>query len=129
MTAMKKPLFLEIESISELHDWVQYPRPRHPLISIIDHADFYARRPKGDAMFKFGFYTISCKKCEGLMYYGKGLYDFGEGSLLFTAPGQVLGAGPDVKVEEGWALFIHPDLLHGTLLGKKMHEYSFFHYE
>jgi AraC-like DNA-binding protein len=26
-------------------------------------------------------------------------------------------------------LFIHPDLLHGTGLDKKMHEYNFFHYE
>ena len=48
---------------------------------------------------------------------------------MFTAPGQVLGAGPDIHVAEGWALFFHPDLLHGTSLGKKMHEYSFFHYE
>jgi len=121
--------YIDFESISELHDWVQYPRPLHPLISVIDHKDFYARRPKEDALFRFGFYTISCKKFEGLLYYGKSLYDFKEGSLLFTAPGQVIGPGIDVKVEEGWALFIHPDLLHGTSLGKKMHQYTFFHYE
>jgi AraC-like DNA-binding protein len=48
---------------------------------------------------------------------------------MFTAPGQVIGAGPDIHVDEGWALFFHSDLLHGTSLGKKMHEYSFFHYE
>ncbi|MES1160166.1 MAG: helix-turn-helix transcriptional regulator, partial [Bacteroidota bacterium] len=69
------------------------------------------------------------KKFEGLLKYGKSHYDFREGSLLFTAPGQVIGSGPDVKVEEGWALFIHPDLLHGTSLGKKMNQYTFFHYE
>ncbi len=32
-------------------------------------------------------------------------------------------------MEEGWALFFHPDLLHGTDLEKKLHQYSFFHYE
>lgn len=121
--------YIELESISDLHDLVQYPRPRHPLVSVIDHNDFYARRPKDTALFRFGFYTISCKKFEGLLYYGKGQYDFREGSLMFTAPGQVIGAGPDVKVDEGWALFIHPDLLHGTSLDKKMHQYSFFNYE
>jgi AraC-like DNA-binding protein len=121
--------YIDLESISDLHDLVQYPRPRHPLISVIDHTDFYARRPKGNALFRFGFYTISCKKFEGLLYYGKSHYDFREGSLLFTAPGQVIGSGPDIKVDEGWALFIHPDLLHGTDLGKKMHQYSFFNYE
>jgi len=31
--------------------------------------------------------------------------DFREGSLMFTAPGQVIGSGPDVNVDEGWALF------------------------
>jgi len=48
---------------------------------------------------------------------------------MFTAPGQAIGSGPNIKVDEGWALFIHPDLLHGTGLGKKMHQYSFFNYE
>jgi AraC-like DNA-binding protein len=121
--------YIDLESIGELHALVKYSQPRHPLISVIDHKDFYARRPKGNPLYRFGFYTISCKKVEGLLHYGKGHYDFKEGSLLFTAPGQVLGSGPHVKVEEGWALFIHPDLLHGTSLGKKMHEYTFFNYE
>lgn len=123
------PSYIDLDAISDLHDLVQYPRPRHPLISVIDHTDFYALRPKDSALYRFGFYTISCKRFEGLLHYGKGQYDFKEGSLLFTAPGQVIGTGPDVKVDEGWALFIHPDLLHGTSLGMKMHEYSFFQYE
>ncbi len=128
---MKKPTsnYIEIESISELHAMVQYSPPRHPLVSVIDHKDFYAKRPRSSDMYRFGFYTISCKKFKGLLYYGKSRYDFREGSLMFTAPGQVIGAGPDIKVEEGWALFFHPDLLRGTNLGKRMHEYSFFHYE
>ena len=121
--------YIDLASITDLHDLVQFPRPRHPLISVIDHTDFYAKRPKGKSLFRFGFYTISCKKFEGLLYYGKSQYDFREGSLLFTAPDQVIGSGPDIKVDEGWALFIHPDLVHGTSLGKKMHQYSFFNYE
>jgi len=63
------------------------------------------------------------------MKYGKGYYDFNEGSLMFTAPGQVIAPGPDVVVDEGWALFFHPDLIHGTDLGRKIHQYSFFNYE
>jgi len=122
--------YLDLQSISDLHKLVQYAPPRHPLISVIDHADFYARRPKQqDTLYRFGFYTISCKKFEGLLKYGKGYYDFSEGSLLFTAPGQVLSPAQDVIVEEGWALFIHPDLIHGTSLGKKIHQYNFFNYE
>ena len=122
--------YIDLQSISDLHRLVQYTPPKHPLISVIDHTDFYAKYPREkDAFYRFGFYTISCKKFEGLLKYGKGYYDFSEGSLLFTAPGQVLAPGPDVKVEEGWALFIHPDLIHGTDLGRKIHQYTFFNYE
>ena len=121
--------YIDLESISDLHALVQYTPPRHPLISVINHSDFYAKRPKTDALYRFGFYTISCKRFEGLLYYGKGHYDFNQGSLLFTAPGQVIGPGPDVKVDEGWALFIHPDLLHGSSLAPRMSSYTFFHYE
>ncbi len=121
--------YIDLQSISDLHKLVKYAPPKHPLISVIDHADFYARRPKTDGIYRFGFYTISCKKFEGLLKYGKGYYDFSEGSLLFTAPGQTITPGPDVTVDEGWALFIHPDLIYGTDLGKKIHQYSFFNYE
>jgi AraC-like DNA-binding protein len=121
--------YIDVQSISDLHKLVQYTSPKHPLVSVIDHADFYKNRPKENAFYRFGFYTISCKKFEGLLKYGKGYYDFSEGSLLFTAPGQVLAPGPEVNVEEGWALFIHPDLIHGIDLGRKIHQYSFFNYE
>src|SRR5882757_7523250 len=121
--------YIDLQSISDLHKLVKYAPPRHPLVSLINHTDFYEKRPKENAFYRFGFYIISCKKFEGLLKYGKGYYDFNEGSLMFTAPGQVIAPGPDVTVEEGWALFIHPDLLHGTDLGKKMHQYSFFNYE
>ena len=117
---------VNIESISDLHDMVKRPRPRHPLISVVDHTEFYTERPEEDSLYRFGFYAISCKKFEGLLHYGKSHYDFREGSLMFTAPGQVIGAGPDCEVHDGWAMFIHHDFLHGTALGRKMHEYSFF---
>ena len=122
--------YIDIKSISDLHRMVQYASPRHPLVSVIDHCDFYKNyHPKADVFYRFGFYIVSCKKFDGFLKYGKGHYDFNEGSLMFTSPDQVLGPGPDVIVEEGWALFIHPDLIHGTDLGKKIHQYSFFNYE
>lgn len=120
---------INIESIGELHDLVKRPRSRHPLISVVNHTEFYSGRPEEDSLYRFGFYAISCKKFEGLLHYGKSHYDFTEGSLMFTAPGQVIGGGPSCEVYEGWAIFIHPDLLHGTALGRKMYQYSFFHYE
>jgi len=121
--------YIDLESISELHQLVHHTPPRHPLVSLINHTDFYEKYQRTDAFYRFGFYTVSCKKFVGLLKYGKGNYDFNEGSLMFTAPGQVIAPGPEVTVDEGWVLFIHPDLIHGTELGKKIHQYSFFNYE
>jgi len=50
--------YIDLQSISDLHRLVEYTPPRHPLISVIDHADFYAKRPKGGCAYRFGFYTI-----------------------------------------------------------------------
>ena len=121
--------YIDLESISQLHAMVGFPPPRHPLISVITHTDFLSLRPLEDALYRFSFYTISCKRFEGLMHYGKSHYDFTEGSLLFTAPGQVIGTGPEIKADSGWVMFVHPDLLYGTSLGMKIHQYTFFHYE
>ena len=121
--------YIDLESISDMHQLMQHAAPKHPLVSLIDHSDFYEMRPKAEAIYRFGFYTISCKKFEGTLKYGRGNYDFNKGSLMFTAPGQVIAPGPNVTVDEGWALFVHPDLFHGTDLGRKIHQYSFFNYE
>jgi len=128
---MQKPdLFHHFESISELSRFLQAPEPAHPLVSVIaDHTDFYALRPRKHTVYRFGFYTISCKQLDGRLKYGRGHYDFSGGSLLFTAPEQQIAAGPEVSVDKGWALFIHPDLLYGTPLAKRMQDYHFFHYE
>jgi len=63
------------------------------------------------------------------MKYGKSYYDFNEGSLIFTAPNQVMSPGPGLPIKEGWGLFFHPDLLNRTELGRKIKDYSFFHYD
>ena len=58
-------------------------------------------------------------------------YDYQEGTLVFIAPGQIVGDddnGTRIQVK-GWALLFHPDLLLGTSLGRKMKDYSFFSYE
>jgi len=61
--------------------------------------------------------------------YGRSYYDFSEGSLMFTAPGQATTPISTPTLEEGWALFFHPDLIHHSPLSQKMDQYSFFNYE
>jgi AraC-like DNA-binding protein len=68
-------------------------------------------------------------KC-GDLRYGRNYYDYQEGTLVFVAPGQVMEIENDGQVYQpkGHALVFHPDLVHGTSLGRIIHEYNFFSY-
>ncbi|WP_343633953.1 helix-turn-helix domain-containing protein [Fluviicola sp.] len=124
-----KNKFVDIGSITEVHRFYKYGKPKHPLISVIDLTQTQVDRPDEEVSYRTSFYILMCKKITGTLKYGRSYYDFEEGSLMFTAPGQVITSGPEMEIEEGWGLFVHPDLLAGTDLGRKIREYSFFHYE
>jgi AraC family transcriptional activator of pobA len=101
----------------------------HPLVSIVDLSK---AAPRQGCRMYFGFYTIFLKdvKCGDLMY-GKETYDYQEGTLVFLAPGQVAGMNSNGETYQpkGYALIFHPDLVHGTALGKHIQDYTFFSYQ
>lgn len=101
----------------------------HPLVSVVDLSKADPRQ--GSRMY-FGFYTIFLKdvKC-GDMVYGRHTYDYQEGTLVFMAPGQVAGVNSNGETYQpkGYALVFHPDLIHGTTLGRHIQEYTFFGYQ
>lgn len=101
----------------------------HPLVSVVDLSKASPRQ--GSKMY-FGFYTVFLKevKCGDLMY-GRHTYDYQEGTLVFLAPGQVAGVNSSGETYQpkGYALVFHPDLIHGTALGRHIQEYTFFNYQ
>ena len=101
----------------------------HPLVSVVDLSKADPRQ--GSQMY-FGFYTIFLKEVKcGDMVYGRHTYDYQEGTLVFLAPGQVVGvkSNGETYQPKGYALVFHSDLIHGTSLGKHMQDYSFFSYQ
>jgi AraC-like DNA-binding protein len=118
-----------IKNISELHAILGYEKPKHPLITFVDLTMVKTEPQAEEVFFAMDFYAIVCKSFEGTLKYGRSTYDFQEGSLIFTLPGQIMSSSPNMKITEGWALYFHPDLLYGTDLAKRIKEYSFFHYE
>lgn len=101
----------------------------HPLVGVVDLSKAVPRQ--GSQMY-FGFYTIFLKEVKcGDLHYGRQTYDYQEGTLVFLAPGQVAGVNSKGKTYQpkGYALVFHPDLIHGTSLGKHIHDYTFFGYQ
>lgn len=101
----------------------------HPLVSVIDASTI---KPLRHVRKNIGFYVIYLKdiKCADLIKYGRKNYDFQEETLVFAAPGQVIGNDDTGEVFEpkGWWLTFQPELLHGTPLGRHIQDYTFFSY-
>jgi AraC family transcriptional regulator, transcriptional activator of pobA len=101
----------------------------HPLVSVVDLSK---ANPRQGARMYFGFYTVFLKdvKCGDLVY-GRHIYDYQEGTLVFLAPGQIAGVNSNGETYQpkGHALVFHADLIHGTNLGRHISDYTFFSYE
>jgi AraC-like DNA-binding protein len=106
----------------------------HPLVSILDLSKCPPRKWKAGTTVKmnFGVYGIFLKDVIcGDIRYGRNYYDYQEGTLVFVGPGQAW----DIEYEtsyyqpQGHVLIFHPDLIHGTSLGKIIQDYQFFSYQ
>jgi AraC family transcriptional activator of pobA len=119
---------LKIDSVAQ-YNVIRDITTKHPLVAVIDLSK---AQPMPAKTFNFGLYAIGLKEMDyGQLRYGRRDYDYQEGSLIFIAPGQVIGVQPGVEIlaQKGWALIFHPDLVNGTPLGKHIHDYSFFSYD
>lgn len=117
-------------SLTDAHQMLGLPKPRHPLVSLINgvNTQIMTNMPAGPHVLNY--YKISYKpKFTGKLRYGQGYYDFDEGGLLFASPGQIIGH-PDneAAVCSQHVLLIHPDLLLNYPLAKKIRQYGFFSY-
>jgi AraC family transcriptional activator of pobA len=120
---------IKINSISQLHEMLHFPKPVHPLISLNRNADMMVDKELLNQHFLFNFYKISFKKTlKGKMGYGQGYYDFDEGGMIFTAPNQLLTTSEEDAEYEGLSLMIHPDFIRNYALATKIKTYGFFSY-
>lgn len=122
---------IRIETISEYNALINQ-ETLHPLVSVIDVSKTATpTTPNKLASIYLGLYTVFLKEVKcGDLRYGKNTYDYQEGTLVFLAPGQVISVETNETsaVPKGYALAFHPDLIHGTHLGKHIHDYTFFSY-
>jgi AraC family transcriptional regulator, transcriptional activator of pobA len=118
---------LKLENISQYNS-MRGIETYNPLVSVIDMSK---AKPTQSARIHFGFYCVFLKEIKcGDLKYGCNYYDYQEGTLVFVAPGQVLGVNSYEYVQpKGWTLLFHPDLIRGTSLAHKIKDYTFFSYD
>ncbi|WP_366185860.1 AraC family transcriptional regulator [Flavobacterium ovatum] len=127
-----KSTFFKIKTISQLHDVLEYEKPCHPLITVLDLSKVAFTDEVVHKKVSVPFYNITLKtKTSNAFKYGRDFFDFTEGALL--------GVGPDQVIEidyisekgelEGWSLYFHPDIIRGSGLMEKLTDYGFFGYD
>lgn len=130
---MNKELF-HIETISQAHHIMGLPKPKHPLVTVVRTKNFRPMIDFREMKVVNHLYQITLKDLAcGNLYYGKNSYDYEEGTLVFTSPGQVTmfegGITMEAESTKGWILAFHPDLIRKSTLGDNINNYSFFDYD
>ncbi len=117
-----------IDSIDKYNKWYG-KETLHPLVTVINH-ETPAKWMNG-ATLRYNVYGLFLKQGEGCVArYGREKYDYQEGTIVTFAPGQTVTVEwrEDLPMPPSRGLLFHPDLIHGTALGRKIHDYSFFDY-
>lgn len=122
---------IRIETISQVHEALGLGAPRHPLVSLIPIEEL-SSYDYGDASYIMEIFQVSLKMgITGSILYGRNSYDFQEGTMVFSRPGQALQYTDNEGTGEGsgWTLLFHPDIIRKSELGRTIDQYSFFSYE
>lgn len=119
-----------ILKVKNVNDYGKYVgcAEQHPLVCVVDYA---AVSPVRSSLNDYSVYGIFFHdEAELELAYGRGRYDYKQGTVICVAPGQIGGKEDDGReiALTGWALLFHPDLLHGFPLEKNIKDYSFFDY-
>ncbi len=122
---------IQFKTISQLHKQLGLAEPAHPLISVINTADFEIGSDLIGYQVLSDFYMVSMKDKSCGLDYGRKSFDFAEGVLIFSAPKQIQTIQAEIQKGDinGWVLYFHPDLIRGSHLQEGIKDLSFFHYE
>jgi len=124
-----------INSISQAHQSLGLAKPKHPLVTVVYARDIKAVSDFQEVKVVNNLFQITLKSTKdcGRLLYGKNSYDYEEGTLVFTAPGQVTEYKGDFSIgnkdNKGWILAFHPDLIRKSGLADKINRYTFFNYD
>jgi len=106
---------ISFNTVANYNDFNQH-ETLHPLVSILDFSKADVR--SGHHM-QFGIYCIILKDVEcGNLIYGRELYDYQEGTLIFVSPSQVVDVSKNTIPYQplGHGIVFHPPCRYITVL-------------
>jgi len=123
-----------INSISQAHEAAGLSQPKHPLVTVVQTKDYKPTVDFSGVKVVNNLYQVTLKDLGcGNLFYGKNSYDYENGTLVFTSPGQVTIFEGEMPTENddstGWTLAFHSDLIQKSNLATKIDSYSFFNYD
>ncbi|MBO9489090.1 helix-turn-helix transcriptional regulator [Endozoicomonas sp. G2_1] len=119
---------LHFSNLHEYHQFLGLPPPEHPLISVTQ-SKMDGTCIGESVAISTDFYSISLKHItQGEIYYGRTKYDFKNGSLICTAPRQVLKVARLNVKSNARTIIIHEDFLRGTSIQKIIESANYFSY-
>ena len=125
--ALDMEKFLNVHRVNDYAEYIGAPA-LHSLVSVIHYDELEHCRHSLNRYDVYGIF-LGDEVTEGLTY-GLLNYDLAHHALMCVAPGQIGGradTGEEIHAK-GWALLFDPELLHGTDLGRRMSQYTYFSY-
>lgn len=126
----KEQSLVRFHTLSEMHRAFGLPKPQHPLVSLSHFGGEAPCYQGGSVRYDvLDFYKITfITENSGRLKYGRGYYDFDEGSMLFLAPNQLVSNDTSNTNVSCYVLLFHPDYLLGHPLARKIQQYGYFSY-
>jgi len=120
---------VKFNSISEFHKLLGFPKPLHPLVSLLNYADIKTPYDELPKILLLNFYKISyMESTPEKIKYGQNYYDFDEGGLSFISPNQIISCAELEESYSGFTLLIHPDFIRNHTLITRINKFGFFSY-
>tara|TARA_R110002020_G_scaffold441846_1_gene652889 strand:+ start:806 stop:1741 length:936 start_codon:yes stop_codon:yes gene_type:complete len=123
------------KSLSEALARMNAPKPKHPLITVLNGIDNHLDIALPKETHTLSFYKISFRpNVGGSLKYGQTYFDFNEGGMLFAAPNQIIGNNElELNSEKDCisqqiTLLFHPDFILKYPLCKTIKQYNYFSY-
>lgn len=116
-----------VDAYNKMYGW----ETLHPLVTVVNHTEALPEK-MNHTRLNYGLYALFLKQGDGCsIRYGREKFDYQAGTVVCFKPGQVVEVEWDESrpMPSSRGILFHPDLIYGTPLAQRIHDYTFFDYD